>query len=298
MALTWVREDTPVWEAAKRLIVGGVVVSCFLAVSAGAAPPSTAPTPVELLGATSPRGALFLYLNDARQARWRDAARSLDLSQIPDAERVTQGPVLARKLKVVLDRTIWFDLDKISDGPGGTVTEGLPDDVERIGDYCRFGTQEGWVEDIGLRSTRVRTPARTVISIPNSVFSSVDIENLTSRDRMRFFTTLNLRYETTPDQLREVLLQLRALLGGHPKVGSELLRVRFTAFGPSSLNIDLNAYILTASIDEFLEIRESLLLQIMELVSKAGSGFAFPSQTVYMTRDQGLGKAGRPIPQP
>jgi len=174
----------------------------------------------------------------------------------------------------------------------------MADRPVRIGDYCRFGTQEGWVEDIGLRSTRVRTPARTVISVPNAVFSNVDIENLTSRDRMRFFTTLNLRYETTPDQMREVLLQLRALLAGHPKVGSELLRVRFTAFGASSLDIELNAYILTPSVDEFLEIRESLLLQIMDLVSRAGTGFAFPSQTVYMTRDQSTGRSGRAIPQP
>jgi MscS family membrane protein len=174
----------------------------------------------------------------------------------------------------------------------------MADRPVRIGDYCRFGTQEGWVEDIGLRSTRVRTPGRTVISVPNAVFSSVDIENLTSRDRMRFFATLNLRYETTPDQLRDVLTRIRALLSGHPRVGSELLRVRFTAFGASSLDIELNAYILTPSVDEFLEIRESLLLEIMELVSKAGSGFAFPSRTVYMAQDQRPGPSRGVIPQP
>jgi len=533
-----------------RLVL--VVFALLFMAAAGAAPPPIEPTPVESLGTGSPRGALFQYLKQAREARWDEAARSLDLSDIPEDARKTQGPEFARELKVVLDRTIWFDLDTISDAPGGTPTEGLPDDVERlgtittasgpvditmrrvrdsddggrlvwkfspvlverlpalheefrygwigqhaprvfqtmgptnlekwqllglltvvvlawilswlltkaivgivrphtlrtpsrvdnrlvkvlprpvrwtlllvivwgslsvldltpasltwihrglyalgfvtvmlyiaaaaegfaqaarekferdgqssgagvvdiamrlvkivlvvigvtgllqlfgfnvttiiaglgiggiavalaaqktienlfggltlmadrpvrIGDYCRFGTQEGWVEDIGLRSTRVRTPARTVISVPNSVFSNVDIENLTSRDRMRFFATLNLRYETTPDQLREVLAQIRALLSGHPKVGSELLRVRFTAFGASSLDIELNAYILTASIDEFLEIRESLLLRIMELVSTAGSGFAFPSRTVYMAQDQGTGPSRGAIPQP
>ena len=75
--------------------------------------------------------------------------------------------------------------------------------------------------------------------------------------------------------------------------------MRFVALGASSLDVEVNAYVLTASVDEFLEIRESLLLRFMEVVAKAGTGFAFPSQTVYMTRDQGRrsGGTGRGMPQ-
>jgi MscS family membrane protein len=167
----------------------------------------------------------------------------------------------------------------------------MADKPVRIGDYCRFGTQEGWVEDIGLRSTRVRTPFRTVISVPNSVFSSVELENLAARDRMRFFTTINLRYETTPDQMRHVLAGLRALFLSHPRVGRELLRIRFAKLGAASLDIEINAYIMTPDVDEFLAIREDLLLRVMEVVSAAGTGFAFPSQTIYMARDPGLDAA-------
>jgi MscS family membrane protein len=164
----------------------------------------------------------------------------------------------------------------------------MADKPVRIGDYCRFGTQEGWVEDIGLRSTRVRTPSRTVISVPNSIFASVELENLAARDRMRFFTTLNLRYETTPDQLRHVLVGLRALFIAHPRVGREMLRIRFAKLGAASLDIEINAYVMTPDVDTFLAIREDLLLRIMEVVSAAGTGFAFPSQTVYMAKDSGM----------
>jgi MscS family membrane protein len=164
----------------------------------------------------------------------------------------------------------------------------MADKPVRIGDYCRFGDKEGWVEDIGLRSTRVRTPWRTIVSIPNAEFSSVQIENLTERDRMRFFVTLNLRYETSPDQMRLVLVGLRKLLIGHPKVGPDLLRVRFANLGAASLDIEINAYVMTADVDEFQAIREDLLLRVMDIIAEAGTGFAFPSQTLYVRRDSGL----------
>jgi MscS family membrane protein len=542
----------------RRVAVAGVVA--LLAIVAARSAPPTAPTvpkpttapvtpkpaseepSVESLGEGNPRGALYRYLMDARRAEWNLAARSLDLSGIAADARPTEGPLLARQLKVVLDRTIWFDLDRISDRPGGTEDDGLPGDVERIGtiatssgpvdltmrrvkdpdhegllvwkfspvlierlpqlykefrygwigehvprvlqtmgptqlekwqllglvaliglawsaswlfaklllrlagpiaqrtstridnrlmkvlprpvrftlalaiiwlslpafdlsmrasgwmnrglfafgfvtfmlyvaavaegvaqaarerfereglfsgagvvnvamrmvkivlvviavtgllhvfgfnvttivaglgiggiavalaaqktienlfggltlmadkpvrigDYCRFGTKEGWVEDIGLRSTRVRTPGRTIISVPNAVFSSVELENLTARDRLRFFTTLNLRYETTPDQLRHLLGELRALFIAHPKVGRERLRVRFANFGGNSLDVEIDVYLMTPDVDEFQAIREDLLLRVMDVVSRAGSGFAFPSQTLYMARDHGL----------
>src|SRR5262245_20343625 len=163
----------------------------------------------------------------------------------------------------------------------------MADKPVRIGDFCRFGDKSGWVEDIGFRSTRIRTLERTILSVPNAEFSSVQIENLAERDRMRFFTTLGLRYETTPDQLRAVLASLRKILIGHPKVGREDIRARFAAFGPSSLDIEVNAYVLTADAAQFQAVREDLLLRFMDAVREAGTGFAFPSSTVYLSRDRG-----------
>lgn len=158
----------------------------------------------------------------------------------------------------------------------------------RLGDYCKAGEHAGTVEHIGLRSTQIRTLARTVVSIPNGQLSAVSIENFTLRDRFLFKHTLNLRYETTADQLRFVLASIRELLYRHPRVDSPTARIRFVAFGPSSIDLEIFAYILETAQEPFLAVQEDLLLRIMDLVESSGSGFAFPSQTLYMARDGGL----------
>jgi MscS family membrane protein len=163
----------------------------------------------------------------------------------------------------------------------------MADQPVKIGQFCQFGDKSGWVEDFGFRSTRVRTLERTVISIPNSEFAAVQIENLSDRDRIRFLTTIGLRFETTADQLRAVLVDLRALFLGHPKVASDPLRVRFVGFGVSTLNIEIQAYVMTSDQNEFFAVREDLLLRMMDVVAANGTGFGFPSHTVYTTQDQG-----------
>ncbi|MFQ5699358.1 MAG: mechanosensitive ion channel family protein [Myxococcota bacterium] len=157
-----------------------------------------------------------------------------------------------------------------------------------VGDFCRFGDKVGTVEDIGLRSVRIRTLDRTLVTIPNSQFASLSLENFGARDRIRFSTTLGLRYETTAEQLRHVLVELKKLLAAHPRVDPDPARVRFVGFGAYSLDLEIYAYVQTSDWAEFLAIREDLLLRIMERVEASGSGFAFPSQTLYLGRDEGL----------
>jgi MscS family membrane protein len=166
----------------------------------------------------------------------------------------------------------------------------LGDEVIRIGDVCRFGDRVGTVEDISLRSTRIRTPDRTELSIPNGSLATLNVENLSRRDKILFNTKLGLRYETSPDQMRYVLAQVRRLLYEHPKVETEGARNRFIAFDQSSLTLEIFSYILTRDFDQFLAIREDILLRIMDIVDAAGTGFAFPSQTVYLGRDTGVDK--------
>lgn len=96
------------------------------------------------------------------------------------------------------------------------------DQPVRIGDFCRFGGTTGFVEEVGLRSTRIRTLDWSVVSIPNAEFSSLHLENLTKRDRILIRTVFGLRYETTPDQLRHVLVQIRTMLYAHPKIHPEV----------------------------------------------------------------------------
>jgi len=158
----------------------------------------------------------------------------------------------------------------------------------RVGDRCRFGEQLGIVEEIGLRSTRIRKFEDTIVSVPNAQFSQMQLENLSRREKTLFRVTLGLRYETTSEQLRYVLAKLREMLVGHPKVSPERLRVRFRRFGDYSLDLEVFAYVLTNNWHVYWAIREDLNLRIMEIVNQAGTGFAFPSQTAYLSRDQGL----------
>ena len=166
----------------------------------------------------------------------------------------------------------------------------LADEVIRVGDYCRFGDRTGTVEDISLRSTRVRTDARTELSIPNGALATMSIENFTRRDKILFNPALAIRCETTADQLRYLLAEVRRMLYEHPKVESESAYIRFANFDNSALRLEVFSYVLTRDATEFAAIREDLLLRIMEIVEKSGSGFAFPSQTLYFSRDSGLDK--------
>jgi len=158
----------------------------------------------------------------------------------------------------------------------------------QVGDFCKFGDQIGTIEAIGLRSTRVRTLDRTLITVPNAEFSQLQLENYAKRDQIRFVTVIGLRYETTAEQMRYVLVELKRLLVGHPKVYHDPARVRFIGFGATSLELEIFCYLKTTDWNEFLGMREDLLMLIMDVVERAGTGFAFPSQTVYLARDRGL----------
>lgn len=164
----------------------------------------------------------------------------------------------------------------------------LADEVIRVGDFCRFGDKMGTVEDISLRSTRIRTLDRTELSIPNGALSAMNIENYTRRDKVLFNPTLTIRYDTSPDQLRYLLAELRRVLYAHPKIENGSARIRFADFDSSSLNLEVFSYVLTGDYTEFTAIREDLLLRMMETVEKSGTGFAYPTRTLYVAREPGL----------
>jgi MscS family membrane protein len=157
-----------------------------------------------------------------------------------------------------------------------------------VGDFCKFGNTLGTVEKIGMRSTRIRTTARTVVTVPNADFSSQIIENFAKRDMFLFQTTIGLRYETSTHQMRYILVELRNILYAHPKVDRNPARVRFIGYGSDALNVELYAYILSSDYNEFLAVQEDINLRIAEVIESSGSGFAFPSQTVYLSKDQGM----------
>jgi MscS family membrane protein len=166
----------------------------------------------------------------------------------------------------------------------------LWDEVFRVGDTCRFGDRTGTVEDIGLRSTRIRTEDRTLVAIPNGVVATINLENFSRRDKILFKTNLGLRPETKADHMRFVLAEIRRLLYSHPKVETKTVRVRLTDIAGSSLNVEVLSYILTRDFNEFAAIREDLLLRFMDVMEDSGGGLALPSQTLYLGRDSGVEK--------
>jgi MscS family membrane protein len=155
------------------------------------------------------------------------------------------------------------------------------DEAVRVGDVIRVGETVGTVDQVGLRSTRIRTMDRTVVTVPNGQIATASIETLSLRDKFLFRHILGLRYETTSDQLRVVVDSTRELIVGHPGVDVESVRVRFVRLGTSSLDIELFGYFYATDWGHFLEIQQDLLLRVMEIVEEAGTGVAFPSQTVY-----------------
>ncbi len=164
----------------------------------------------------------------------------------------------------------------------------LTDQALHVGDAVKIGTRVGTVEDVSLRSTRIRTLEGSLVAIPNGTLATQEIENFADRERFLFNPLVNLRYETTPDQMRWLLAEFRKLLYQHPKVEPDGARARFSALGAASLDVQFFARIRAADIAEFFAVQEELLLRIIDIVNASGSGFAFPSQTLYFARDTGL----------
>ena len=147
-----------------------------------------------------------------------------------------------------------------------------------IGDLCRFGDRTGTVEDIGLRSTRLRTPERTLVSVPNAQFSAMTLENFSRRDKILFRTVLNLRRDTTPRQLRDVLDAVAQMLRDDERVDAGKLPVRFIGVGPWSLDVEVFAHVRTVEPDQFLGVQQDLLLRILDIVRVSGVSLALPTQ--------------------
>jgi MscS family membrane protein len=163
----------------------------------------------------------------------------------------------------------------------GAFSIGL-DQPFREGDFVRIDDFVGTVEAIGLRSTRVRTLDRTLVTIPNGRLADMRVESYSVRDRMRLATTISLVYSTTSTQMRDVLAGLEKVLRAHPKIWPDAVVVRFKELSPSSLDIEVMAWFQTPDWGEFQLIRQEILLSFMATVEQAGTWFAHPTRTVHL----------------
>ena len=152
----------------------------------------------------------------------------------------------------------------------------------REGDFVKIEDFVGTVEAIGLRSTSFRTLDRTLVSIPNGRLADMRLESFTARDRLRLATVIGLVYGTRAAQLREVLDGFERVLRAHPRIWPDAVVVRFQQFAASSLDIEVMAWFQTADWSEFQMIRQEILIEFMHVVERAGTSFAFPTQTVHL----------------
>jgi MscS family membrane protein len=160
------------------------------------------------------------------------------------------------------------------------------DQAVRVGDSLKMGEIFGTVDHIGLRSTRIRTLDRTIVSVPNSQIANASLETISARDKYWFHPVVGLRYETTSDQIRTVVGHTRKLLEEHSAIDPASIRVRFLRLGAFSLDVDVFAYVFARDWNHFLEIQEDLLLSITGIVERSGAQIAFPSQTMYVENAQ------------
>jgi MscS family membrane protein len=161
----------------------------------------------------------------------------------------------------------------------------LTDRAVLVGDACRIGDQRGIVEDIGLRSTKLRTEDRTLVSIPNGTVATAVLENFRLRDKILFRQAVRLRYDLSPDHVRYVLEQLREVMTRHSKLDETSARVRLLKLGENAIEVEIYGYVLTREYREFLAVQEELILQAMDVLETSGAAVALPTQTTMVTRD-------------
>ena len=160
----------------------------------------------------------------------------------------------------------------------------LSDKAIAVGDQCSIGGRVGWVEDITLRSVRLRTVDRTLVSVPAGVLAQAGIENFATRGEILVQTTLALRYGTSVEQLRRILAGIRHLLDENEKIEKGSSRIRLVNFGDQAVELELFAYVLTPDLLEFLAVREELLLDVASIVESSGTAFAQPKEVIVMDR--------------
>jgi len=159
----------------------------------------------------------------------------------------------------------------------------------REGDFINAEGLLGTVESIGLRSTRLRTLDRTLITIPNGKMAELRVESFAVRDRLRLACAFGLALGTSAGQVREILAGLEGVLRAHPKLWPEGVTVRLKEIGAAGLMLDIGAWFDTKNWDEFMLIREQTLLDFLGVIERAGSRLTIPSQTVHL--------AGGPKPE-
>jgi len=153
----------------------------------------------------------------------------------------------------------------------------------RIGEWIKIGNVEGVVEDIGMRTTKIRSFGKSLIMLPNQVIANSPIENFSRRGVRRIKMTIGITYDTNSEQIENILTEIRTMLRSHDGIAQkETMLVNFTSFDDSSLGIFIYTFTNTANWAKYMDTKEDVNLKIMKIVEQNNSAFAFPSQSLYV----------------
>ncbi|MCB9684497.1 MAG: mechanosensitive ion channel family protein [Alphaproteobacteria bacterium] len=247
-------------------------------------------------------------------ASWAQKTDSkLDDQAIPMLRQATQLVVLVLGTLYTAD-AMGFDVWKLAAGVGigglafalaaqdtvanlfGSINIFL-DRPFQIGDWVKIGAVEGVVEEVGFRSTRVRTFYNSLVTIPNSQITSANVDNLGVRPRRRVKMMLGLTYDTPPDLLQAYVEGVRAILACHPKV-QRTYEVHVNEFSACSIDILVYYHVVTPSWSEELDTKAQNMLEFMRLAKELGVSFAFPSTSVYLESTPEHPLPARHVPDP
>lgn len=159
-----------------------------------------------------------------------------------------------------------------------------------VGDVIKVGSIEGTVEHIGFRSTRIRTGEKTYLTVPNKKMVDSELDNLSMRTQRRVKFDVSLVYETTTEQFKNILADIRAFIDNHPHIAASDNQVSLFNFGDSGINIGITYFVNTKDYDIYLNVREEVNFKIMEIIQKRGSDFAYPTTAVIMKPSVALQK--------
>jgi MscS family membrane protein len=157
-----------------------------------------------------------------------------------------------------------------------------------VGDWITFPGGDGVVEEVGMRSTRVRTFAKTVVSIPNQALANATVENHSLMPKRRIKFTLGVTYESSVEQVRDLVRAMEEYLKGNPDIDQEFMLVKFTTFNDSSLDIFVYCFTVTTDWTKHLSVRQDVNLKIMSLVEDMGMGIAYPTRTLHLVDENEL----------
>jgi len=161
----------------------------------------------------------------------------------------------------------------------------LTDKMFKIGDWIKIGDSEGVVEDIGMRTTKIRAFDKRLITVPNGQIANTAVNNFSKRNRRRIKMRLGLVYSTTNEQMIKILNEVRNMLQEHEMIHNDTQFVYFDEFGESELSLFFYLFTKTANWEEYLKIREDINLKIIDIVQQNGSDFAFPSNSIYIEKN-------------